>query len=178
MPLDIDELAVHASLNEIRKTDPRALHEMILDDPVAACECFHTTVRMTLQYLFNSTGHIFKDADSFALPLDDFATQLNPGFAGYLSWHMGVTEPQLRKSLHVHALTGLLGCRDLEELLLRADLARAFVQIWQYVASVYFRSPEAFAAHCGSDEAMTAFASEPLIPLKEAQKEVLSGDYA
>ena len=91
---------------------------------------------------------------------------------------MGVTEPQLRKSLHLHALMGLLGCRDLEELLLRADLARTFVQIWQYVASVCFRSPEAFAAHCGSEEAMTALASEPLIPLKEAQKEVLSGDYA
>ena len=48
VPLDIDELAVHVSLNDIRKTDPRALHEMIPDDPVAACECYHTTVRMTL----------------------------------------------------------------------------------------------------------------------------------
>ena len=91
---------------------------------------------------------------------------------------MGVTEPQLRKSLHLHALMGLLGCRDLEELLLRADFAGTFVQLWQCVASVYFRSPEAFAAHCGSEEAMTALASEPFIPLKEAQKEVLSGDYA
>ena len=40
VPLDVDDLQVHMSLDGIRKENPVALHEMILEDPVAASKCF------------------------------------------------------------------------------------------------------------------------------------------
>jgi hypothetical protein len=60
VPLDIDDLQVHMSLEGIRKENPVALQEMILEDPVAASKCFHKTVHMTLEFLFNSTGPVYK----------------------------------------------------------------------------------------------------------------------
>ena len=61
VPLDVDELSVHSSLDDIRKQDSHALHDMILDDPVAASICFHTTVRMTLEYFLIPRSQVSKD---------------------------------------------------------------------------------------------------------------------
>ena len=66
---------------------------------------------------------------------------------------MGVTEPQMRRALHLGALLGIVGCHDLEELCLRGDIAKTFVAMLQYVASITFRSPETFAAHCQTENA-------------------------
>ena len=156
----------------------RLLLSLVISDPLAAAKCFHTTVRMTMELLFNSTRPVHKGAPPKGLPLDGFACQTNPGCAGFLSWYMGVVEPQLRKALHLHALLGVVGCRDLETLLLGSDIATTFVSVWQNVASVCFRSPEAFAAHCHSDAALQQLSTEELIPLTKTQKESVAPQYA
>ena len=116
--LDLDELAVHAALQGIRSKNAAALSEMVMTDPLAAAKCFRITLKLTMELLFNSTSAVHKGATPSDLPLDGFACQINPGVAGFLFWYMGVTEPQLRKALHLHALFGVVGCRDLEQLLL------------------------------------------------------------
>ena len=63
-------------------------------------------------------------------------------------------------------------------LLLRGDIGKTFVALWNYVANITFRSPEEFAAHCHTPDAMAALATEPLIPLTEQQRESVSADYA
>jgi len=176
--LDLDELALHGALQDARSKNSAALAELVIADPLAAAKCFHTTVQMTMELLFNSTPPVHKGAAPSDLHPDGFACQLNPGVAGFLSWYMGVVEPQLRKALHLHALLGVVGCRDLEKLLLGSDIATTFVSVWQYVASVCFRSPEAFAAHCQSDAALEQLSKEELIPLSEAQKESVAPQYA
>ena len=63
------------------------------------------------------------------------------------SWFLGVADPQLRKSLHLHAVLGGLGFRDLDALLtgFLPQIAQLFVRVWRFVASICFRSPEAYA---------------------------------
>jgi len=92
-------LQVHASLKDIKDKDATALHDMILNDPVAASKCFHKTVQMTFEFLLNSTLPSVRGFSAQLLPLDGFACQLNPGMIGYLTWFMGVCEPQMRKAL-------------------------------------------------------------------------------
>ena len=106
--LDLDELALHDALKDVRSKNSAALAELVISDPLAAAKCFHTTVEMTMELLFNSTRPVHKGAAPKHLPLDGFACQTNPGCAGFLSWYMGVVEPQLRKALHLHALLGVV----------------------------------------------------------------------
>ena len=110
--LDLDELALHTALHDVRSKNSAALAELVISDPLAAAKCFHTTVRMTMELLFNSTRPAHEGARKTDLPLDGFAYQTNPGCTDFLSWYMGVVEPQLRKALHLHALLGVVGCRD------------------------------------------------------------------
>ena len=49
--LDLDEMALHASLQHLRDSNPRTLHDIVQRDPVAANKCFHWTVRMTFDIL-------------------------------------------------------------------------------------------------------------------------------
>ena len=110
IPLDADELVVHSVLEGVRRKSPTALYDMISSDTVAADKCFHTTIRLTMTKLFNCT-HASNDLNRSGwtpLHADGFPCNLTPGIASYLSWYLGITEPQLRKSLHMHAILGLL----------------------------------------------------------------------
>ena len=168
--LDVDELLVHESLEGIRKRSPTALYDMISADTVAACKCFHLTVRLTMEILFNCTraNNDLHRGEWTPLHADGFPCKLTPGIASYLSWYLGITEPQLRKSLHIHAILGLLGFRSPHELFQQGNLAETFVRVWKFVASTCFRSPEAYAASLRSEAAMSALAQEALIPVKKA----------
>ena len=180
--LDLDEMALFGELQDIRDKHKSALHDMIQQDTVAATECFHLTVRMTFSYLFgcSDAANNISHRESFPLPPDGFACSEIPGLASYISWYMGITEPQLRKSLHLHALLGGLGFRDLDELLegsLR-DIGETFVRVWRYVASVCFRAPEAYEASFGFANPSTTLGQEPLIPVKAEQLQMVGPERA
>ena len=78
VPFNVDELQVHSALDQIRKRNANALSDMVHDDPVAASKCFHTTVLMTFELLFNSTFPKHRGACQTTLHPDGFACQLNP----------------------------------------------------------------------------------------------------
>ena len=111
---------------------------------------------------------------------DGFACKDVPGLAGFLSWYLGITEPQLRKSLHLHAVLGGLGFRDLDRLLQGSlrQIAELFVSVWKYVASVCFRSPEAYAASMPDDAGMPTLALEPLLDVKPQQERMIGPERA
>ena len=98
--LDLNEMALHAALNGVRQKSATALHDIVQQDPVAANKCFHLTVRLTFSILLacsdaaNNSSHV----DAFPLPADGVPRKTVPGLAGYLSWFLGITEPQLRKA--------------------------------------------------------------------------------
>ena len=60
IPLDADDLVVHQSFERIRARSPTALYDMITEDTVAACECFHLTVKMTSELLFLSPSNRYQ----------------------------------------------------------------------------------------------------------------------
>ena len=179
IPLDADELDVHASFRDVRQGSPSALYDMISTDAVAANTCFHETVRLTLRVLFNMcpSSNDLETGSWSPLNLDGRPCMMTPGMVGHVSWYLGVTEPQLRKSLHLHALMGMVGFINPEALFDRTDVAATFVRVWRYVSSLYFRGPEAFAHMTGSSEAMAALSEEPLLPMKSAQKSMVDSDY-
>ena len=51
--LDLDDAATEAYLTELLKDNPRRLHEMAAQDPLAATRCFHYTVKLVVEELFN-----------------------------------------------------------------------------------------------------------------------------
>ncbi len=171
--LDLDEMALHATLDGVRQKSATALHDIVQQDPVTANNCFHQTVRLTFSILLgcsdaaNNSSHL----DGFPLPADGVPCKTVPGLAGYLYWFLGITEPQLRKSLHLHALLVGLGFRDLDALLTGSlpPIAHLFVRVWRFVASICFRSPEAYAASLACPSATAALAQEPFIPVKREQ---------
>lgn len=79
----------------------------------------------------------------------------------------------MRKALHVHMLIQLLGFAHPQDLLANDVLPDTFRRLWHYVASVCFRSTEAFASHINDDAAMEKLAALPLLPLTPKQRGML-----
>ena len=62
--LDLPDHATEDYLAKLLGANPRLLHQMAAQDPLAATRCFHHTVRSTIQTLFNcgAPGKCFADA--------------------------------------------------------------------------------------------------------------------
>ena len=71
----------------------------------------------------------------------------------------------MRKALHVHMLVQLLGFSHPHDILIREVLPAALKRMWLFVASICFRSTEAFAHYLHTPSAMDALAAQPLLPL-------------
>ena len=67
--------------------------------------------------------------------------------------------------LHMHVLIQLHGFAHPEDLFGRRTLTDTVRRVWHFVASICFRSTEAFAAYLGEDAAMDALQVQPLLSL-------------
>ena len=76
----------------------------------------------------------------------------------------------MRKALHIHMLVQLHGFAHPETLFGTEVLPDIFRRLWYFVASICFRSTEAFAKYLDVDEAMSALQKEPLLPLTKKQR--------
>ena len=79
----------------------------------------------------------------------------------------------MRKALHVHMLIQLHGFSHPEDLITSGKLADVFRRIWYFVASICFRSVEAFADYLNEPEAMEVLKQQPLIPITKKQSDLL-----
>ena len=169
--LDLSDEATEAYLAALLKKNPRQLHEMAAQDPLAATRNFHYTVKMVLDKLFNcvASGKPFPDG---------IAGRCEPGVFGHVAGFLGVVEPQMRKALHMHMLVKLHGFSDPCELFgagsedtvepstLKAIARKLFV----FLSSICFRSVEGFAEYLGEPAGRTALQQQPLIPVTAKQR--------
>ena len=125
---------------------------MAAQDPLAATRCFHYTVRAVIATLFNcaTPGHCYPDG----LP-----TRAEPGVYGNIAGYLGVVEPQVRKALHLRMLVQLHGFAHPSDIFGSGRLVDVFRRVWSFVASICFRSTEAFAAYTAEPAAMAALQS-------------------
>ena len=90
---------------------------------------------------------------------------------GHVRAYLGVVEEQMRKALHIHMLVQLVGFAHPDDLFKNDRLASTFRRLWYYVASVTFRSTEAFVHYLDTPAAAAALATLPLLPLTKSQRE-------
>ena len=140
--LDLDDAATEAYLEQLLGQHPRRLHEIVVQDPLVAPRCFHYTVRLVIQTLF----HCSKPGRPFA---DCLPCRVEPGVFQHVAGYLGVVEPQMRKSLHFHMLIQLHGFAHPRDLFRDGRFRERFRSMWYFVASICFRSTEAFAAYTG-----------------------------
>ena len=161
--LDMSDLETDTFLSEALRDRPRLLHEMVAQDPLAATMCFHYTVRLVIDTLFSCS------APGVPYP-DGCPAHVVPGVFGHIAGYLGVVEPQMRKALHIHMLIQLHGFSHPNDLFNGDTLVNAFRRIWHYVASIFFRSVEGFAAYTCEASAKEVLRSKPIIPLKPKQR--------
>ena len=148
---------------DVTRRNPRLLHELVAQNPMVATRCFHWTVRLVIKLLFNC-------ADKPAANKDNIAAGEVPGVFGHVRAYLGVVEPQMRKALHIHMLVQLLGFAHPDDIIGSEVLPVVFRRVWYYVASICFRSPEAFAQYLNEPAAMEALREQPLLPLTKKQR--------
>ena len=84
----------------------------------------------------------------------------------------------MRKALHIHMLIQLVGFSHPHDLFGNSVLPDIFRRLWYFVASISFRSTEAFAAYLHEDAAMAALAQQPLLPLTKKQRGMIGEERA
>ena len=164
--LDAADEETDAWLHDVLNAKPRLLHELVAQDPVAATKCFHYTVRLVVDTLFNcvSPGHPCPDGK----PCREV-----PGVFGLISGYLGVVEPQMRKALHIHMLVQLHGFSHPEDLITSGAIANVFRRVWRFVSTICFRSPEAFAHYTQEASAMALLKTTPLMPFTPKQRNMI-----
>ena len=70
-------------------------------------------------------------------------------------------------------LIQVLGFAHPSDLFGNGEFASTFRRVWQYVASICFRSVEAFAAHTSEQAATTALQTSPLMLITQKQQGML-----
>ena len=161
--MSFEDAAADEFIMEFTRGNPRILHELVARNPLAATRCFHWTVRLVIRVLFNC-------ADKPGENLDNIAARDVPGVFGYVRGYLGIVEPQMRKALHTHMLVQLLGFAHPDDILGNGILQNVFRRLWYYIASVSFRSTEAFAHYLNVPEAMVALREELLLHLTTKQR--------
>ena len=148
---------------DVTRRNPRLLHELVAQNPMVATRCFHWTVRLVIKLLFNC-------ADKPGVNRDNIAAGEVPGAFGHVRAYLGVVEPQMRKALHIHMLVQLLGFAHPDDIIGSEVLPVVFRRVWYDVASICFRSPEAFAQYLTEPAAMEALREQPFLPLTKKQR--------
>ena len=161
--LDFSDVEAEQYVTDLLGAHPRKLHYLVAQNPIVGTKCFHWTVKLVIRLLFNCAATPGENADNIA------ANEL-PGVFGYVRAYFGVVEPQKRKTLHTHMLVQLLGFAHPQDLLRDDVLPDIFRRVWWFVASICFRSTEAFAHFLHHPAAMAALREAPLLPLTTKQR--------
>ena len=143
-------------------------HRVALD-PVAVALAFHHHVQLFLVELLGCS----KQGE---LHLDGVASAHGTGALGPIAGYYGVTEPQLRGSLHVHMLVHLYACST------PAAFARHFIdgvdrfrtRLVSWMESLVSTAVEAVPRSLGMPEAISLLHHLQPLPFSTAQQQLLS----
>jgi hypothetical protein len=169
--LSDEEMAqVYGSLERGRK-----MHLLLMsgEDVVASTKCFWETFRLVFEEVLHCHPASHERRRGMQPP-DGLICKDTPGSFAYISHFLVVVEPQMRKALHGHGLLGVVGFTQPEVFFALPGLAEKIKRAWHYVASICFRSVEAFAAHMHEPvHVSAALRTAPLMPVKKAQFDVI-----
>ena len=147
--------------------NPLIFHKLAAQDPCAAAKAVHRTFRMTLELLFNCSTPA--NCKKNALYADGHPCRCEPGLIGYILGYIGMVEPQMRFTEHIHMLMQVLGFSHPRDFFRGRRFVDMFRRVWAFVASISFRSLEGLARSLGSDSAMTYLQKAPLMTLSKSQ---------
>jgi hypothetical protein len=158
----------HAAWKErVTKGNPLRLHELAVECPDAAARCVHWTFENTIRYLFNCGPPA--NTKPKKQHMDTVPARCEPGTFAFISGYLGIVEPQMRFTEHLHMILQLLGFSHPREFFRSGEFVEMFRRVWQHFASFCFTSPEAFASSFGSAAAMDAIRQAPTMPVKGKQ---------
>ena len=96
-----------------------------------------------------------------------------PGLLGYPAGSLGIIEPQMRLTEHMHAIIQLFGYSSPRDFFAKGRLVDRLKEIYSCAASIAFTSVEAYAAQCGTGEGISALKDASLMPVRKGQVEKL-----
>ena len=105
--------------------------------------------------------------------IDGVPARCEEGLLGHVSAYMGIVEPQMSLTEHLHMLLHVVGFTSPRQLFESGEFMDTFRRVWSYFASVCFTSQEAFAVHLQCPEAMTALRDAPLMAVTPKQRKML-----
>jgi len=169
--LDWDDQEMSEYYARAKQDNPLRFHEFAVRFPAAAAQCVHLTFRMTIELLFNCAPPAnIKPKRQHA---DGFPCKCEPGIYNFILGYLGIVEPQMRWTEHLHMLIQLLGFTHPRDLFRGRAFADTFRAAWSFIASIVFESQEAFAAYLGTSAAMESLRNSSLMPVREKQQKVM-----
>jgi len=172
--LDWGDEDMKSYYGRVKKDNALRLHEFAIEHPAAAALCVHLTFRMTLEFLFNCSGPANHRPEK--QHADGYPCKCEPGIFNYLAGFLGIVEPQMRWTEHLHMLLQLLGFAHPQDFFRRGRFIDTFRAVWCFVASIAFESQEAFAAYLGTDVAMETLQRHPLMALGSRQQKDIGSE--
>ena len=97
----------------VKKGNRHLLHEFASQYPAAAARCVHWTFDKVLQILFNCAPAA--NVNPSEVHTDGVAARCEPGLVSSLYSYLGIVEPQMRKTEHLHALLQVLGFHSIAQ---------------------------------------------------------------
>ena len=88
----------------------------------------------------------------------------------FVKGYLGIVEPQMRFTEHVHMLVRLMGFSGPRDFFRGQNFADSFRRVWAFVASITFRSLEGVARYLGTGAACAELQRLPLMRLAKSQQ--------
>ena len=135
--------------------------------PQVSARCVHWTFDQCLQILFNTAPSATLNPRK--QHTDGVSSRCEPGLLGYIQSYLGIVEPQMRKTEHIHKLIQVLGFSHPRQFFKNGNFVDLFRRLWSYVASVSFTSQEACAVHIDETNGLDVLKQEPIMPVFPGQ---------
>lgn len=174
--LDWEDEEMRAYYARAKAENPLRFHEFAVAHPAAAALCVHMTFRSTIELLFNCAPPANVKPES--QHADGFPCRCEPGILNYIAGYLGIVEPQMRWTEHLHMLIQLLGFSHPRDFFQGGQFIETFRAVWSFVASIIFESQEAFAAYLGTTSAMESLQQSVLVEITPKQGDMIGADRA
>ena len=123
------------------KFDDLIFHKVVAEDPAAASKAVHRTFVMTIEILFHCCSPATARKIRSCFP-DGFPCKCEPGMLSFVKGYLGIVEPQMRFTEHMHMLIQVFGFSGPRDFFRGQNFADMYRRVWAFVASITFRSLE------------------------------------
>ena len=154
-----------------KRSNSLRFHEFAVAYPAAAARCVRKTMKMTIELLFNCAPPA--NVRPKKQHADGFPCRNEPGIFNYVAGYLGIVEPQMRWTEHMHMLVQLLGFSHPRDFFQGGCFKDTFRHVWAFIASVVFESQEGFAAYLGTDSATASLQQCPVMEVHDKQQKMM-----